>query len=103
MEHTPIPWRHNHITQGWIQDETGVLVAGVQCEHLHSAAKGISAKQMVANAELIVLAVNSHDALVAACEGLVELADDGSASFDDPEPGGVYDRARAALALAKGE
>ena len=56
-----------------------------------------------ANAAFIVLAANALAHLVAACEALMELADDGSASFDDPEPGGTYDLARAALALAKEE
>ncbi len=40
-------------------------------------------------------------ALLEACEGLMEKADNGSADFDDPEPGGIYLRALAAIAAAK--
>ena len=49
---------------------------------------------------------NSHekgglvDELVTVCKGLMEKADDGSASFDDPEPDSIYLRATKALAKA---
>ena len=41
--------------------------------------------------------------LLAACEELYALADNGSASFDDPEPGSPYLKAKAAIEKAKGE
>lgn len=39
-----------------------------------------------------------RDALLDACKGLMEKADNGSADFDDPEPGSIYLKAKAAIA-----
>lgn len=39
--------------------------------------------------------------LLAACEGLMEKADNGSADFDDPVPGSIYLKAKVAIAKAK--
>lgn len=50
-----------------------------------------------ANAQLIAAAPD----LLKACEGLMEKADNGSADFDDPMPGSIYLKAKAALAKAK--
>ncbi len=67
----------------------------------------LSLQMPIETAEYIVRACNAHksltrqrDELLEACEELMELADDGSASFDDPEPGGTYDKAQAAIAKA---
>ncbi len=95
-EHTPTPWK----TEGGTSDApdprwqifTKNIILALTCGGNDEA-----------NAAFIVLAANALAPLVAACEALMELADDGSASFDDPEPGGTYDLARAALALAKEE
>ena len=43
------------------------------------------------------------DARLKIIEGLMELANDGSASFDDPEPGSPYFKARAIIELAEKE
>ena len=53
------------------------------------------------DAQLLLLAMNSHEDLLAACEELYALADDGSASFDDPEPDSLFLRAKAAIENAK--
>ncbi len=39
-----------------------------------------------------------RDDLLALCKEFMEKADDGSADFDDPEPGSIYLRAEAAIA-----
>ena len=49
------------------------------------------------NAERLVLCWNSHDALLAACKGLMEEADNGSARFDDPEPDSIFIKANAII------
>ena len=60
-----------------------------------------------AEADLIVRAVNAHDALVEALEAmvdnLVQLADSGDAGFWDAEDQECVKQARAALALARGQ
>jgi hypothetical protein len=60
-----------------------------------------------ADAAFIVRAVNSHDALVKALEGMVEmyadLVNSGDAGFWDPEKVDEVKHGRAALAAAKGE
>ncbi len=57
----------------------------------------------IERAEFIVRAVNSHDDLLEALIVMLYLADDGSASFDDPEPDSPYLVAKAAIKKAKGE
>ncbi len=42
----------------------------------------------------------SRKELLTACKGLMEKADNGSADFDDPEPGSIYLKAIAAIAKA---
>ena len=41
--------------------------------------------------------------LLELCEEFMEIADDGSARFDDPEPGSIYLRAEAVITRAKKE
>ena len=59
-----------------------------------------SSVEHTANAALIVRAVNAHDALVAACERLVEDVEHGYRPLEGCLCVGL---ARTALALAKGE
>lgn len=63
----------------------------------------ISNKEAIANAEHLVKCWNSHDKLLAACEGLMKEADNGSARFDDPPPDSIFIMAEQAIAEAKGE
>ncbi len=44
-----------------------------------------------------------NTALLEACKELLELADDGSAAFDDPEPDSPYVKAKAAIQAAEGD
>lgn len=53
--------------------------------------------------ELLDSSEASKADLLEACEGLMEKADNGSADFDDPEPGSIYLKAIVAIAKAKGE
>ena len=39
-----------------------------------------------------------RDDLLVLCKEFMEIADDGSARFDDPEPGSIYLRAQATIA-----
>lgn len=52
-----------------------------------------------ANARLIAAAPD----LLELCEEFMERADDGSADFDDPVPGSIFLRAKAAIAKATKE
>jgi len=57
-----------------------------------------------ANAELIASAPDlkqQRDDLLGICKEFMEKADNGSADFDDPEPGSIYLRAEAAIAKCK--
>ncbi len=51
----------------------------------------------------IIKCLDSQPDLLEACEGLMEKADNGSANFDDPEPGSIYLIAKAAISKAKKE
>ena len=53
-----------------------------------------------ANAHRIVKCCNCHNDLLKLCEEFMEKADDGSADFDDPEPGSIYLRAKAVITKA---
>ena len=41
-----------------------------------------------------------RDDLLAVCKRFMEIADNGSAAFDDPEPGSIYLKAESAIAKA---
>ena len=58
-------------------------------------------KTAEANAHLIASAPTlkqQRDDLLVLCKEFMEIADDGSARFDDPEPGSIYLRAEATIA-----
>ena len=95
MEHFPLPWRH----------ENG-LVKAVSHGKWFTVVRGgskFTPDGVKANAAFIVRACNSHDELVAALESMMpeRIGYDQSMSID------MYlnavDKARAALAKAKGE
>jgi hypothetical protein len=75
-EHTPTPWRVFKTTDGrklvgvGAQDGQGILDAGYGVWAWDDA-------EGIANAELVVKAVNNHEALVAALRGLDTLLDFG--------------------------
>lgn len=97
QKHTPTPWitqqieNHIQIMRGHEYGYTGIG----QTYHT-------DLETNKANAAFIVRACNSHDALVEALEGL--LADDGTASSQNINKVlKAREKARTALALAKGE
>ena len=53
--------------------------------------------------DIIDTAEATKKGLLKVCEGLMEKADNGSADFDDPVPGSIYLKAKAAIAKAKKE
>lgn len=89
---TPTPWEvSDHVgAYDYAIGNDDYFVAYMQVLPVDGADK--------ANAALIVRAVNSHEALVAALEKLTEFATEGVAV---PESWDVILNARAALALAK--
>ena len=100
-KHTPLPW---HFQDEYIRadsenmDDSGNVVADVYCKPSTT-----HAEIMEANAAFIVRACNSHDELVAALESMMpERIGYGQSMSIDMYLNAV-DKARAALAKAKGE
>ena len=91
LQHTPTPWsrRIRWITSG-----------NVDIARIHSVSK-IGEAEAVANAEFIIGACNSHDALVEAVHAALVVAVP-IVYGNGPVPSWV-DKARAALAQARGE
>lgn len=111
-QHTPTPWKLEHEASDafniYGNDPFGlVALARVSKE-------GFDPVTAATNAQLIVRAVNSHQALVGALQALVQWMDASGLSHSKPVGVGtpletkpfefdVVTKARAALALAKGE
>jgi hypothetical protein len=101
--HTKTPWRvHDEFILAGGEGRGGKVIA-MNHDRIHYEAESDN----LANAAFIVRAVNAHDALVAACEELcfhleanelVNRPDNPCNHYDQP----AYDRAQAALRLAKG-
>lgn len=88
MSHTKGEWRATPIN---------TVVAGKKgCQIAIMQRCGRPQKEMIANARLIAAAPD----LLEVCKGLMEKADNGSADFDDPEPGSIYLKAKAVIAKA---
>jgi len=93
VETTPVPWK---VADG---PDRGIILTAddAEVEVCRVTADNTDWPVVEADAKLIVRAVNSHAALVAACEGLLDE--------NDTEPHGECDCAqcvaRAALAAAK--
>jgi len=116
-EHTPTPWRAWGDEVYGQCDETATRpgnttlavktqMAVLVCDTSMSLATSL--EQDDANAAFIARACNSHDALLAACEELLELAAEAMvrANYSDNtnyDTGALLASAIAALALAKGE
>jgi hypothetical protein len=84
-KHTPLPWRQSGVAFE-IKDATGETV-GVTLEAVDAA--------------LIVRAVNAHAGLLAACEEMYRILQDGmTADYD--EMTAALGRARTAVAMARG-
>jgi hypothetical protein len=106
-DHTPTPW----ISQPFCDDEDhAVFIIGANLGGLAATAPmfpseidTVDSSRAQANAAFIVKAVNNHDALVEALEGLDLLLDFGDEpgsiwTFDDPTAiREAFKRARAAL------
>lgn len=109
MPHTPTPWDWGIHED---TDEIGLLAGDRGIARLfdtRGVALPIPREEALANAELIVRAVNSHDALVGALEDCAELLDHihqsmgrHNCTVDCPDIGKRVRRAGNALALAKG-
>lgn len=93
MSFTRLPWGTYKTEEGiWIACPEGMAVAQMRGAN----------KQ--ANADFIVLAVNSHADMYAALEELISLADDGAyLDLADIHSTAISRKIRAALAKARGE
>jgi hypothetical protein len=96
-EHTPTPWRND-------QKPDALIVCDAEGGSIADCAPPgpwMSHKVALANAAFIVKAVNNHDALVKALDGMVnmyaDLVNSGDAGFWDPEKVDEVIAARDAL------
>jgi hypothetical protein len=100
-EHTPIPWRLVKFAPMNVTAESKV-VANCACYSDNTADPEALHDELLANAEFIVRACNSHDRLVEALKGLVECSPcQNGCAADDMTC--ATRKAEAALAKAKGE
>lgn len=101
---TPTPWHHSKNFQSTgcvaVRDHDGDAIAYTTCERQEYGHKqnDLEAK---ANAAFIVLAVNSHEQLVAALELILPLAKGYVATHQVGSNADYIETARAALAAAK--
>jgi hypothetical protein len=98
--HTPTPWKLDTSIRGLaeITDQTGATIAVIESDTYRMG----DAAENLANAEMIVRAVNSHAALLAALEETLlclKAWSDGRGPHDATTD--VVNRAEAALAQAK--
>lgn len=96
---TPTPWRAVSFTDGMVVMEAPPLVGRHVCK--------IVSKNQVGDSHLIITAVNSHDALVAACEAALPLLKSDIELAAGAEPLdrhiAAVSQLESALRLAKGE
>jgi hypothetical protein len=95
-EHTPTPW-HRNIPPA---SKYNTIFSGRNTHVLHLSSSGLDNKEIEANADFIVRAVNAHDDLVAALEAVIDYEDVMLPAGSYGEE--VHNKARAALAKAKG-
>lgn len=100
--HTPAPWRQSERTSLTIESVAGRPICSIGYQQNWDVEK--SSQENLANAELIVRAVNSHEELLSALQGCVsyrnwELAEGGVVP---PELIDTFKRAEAALLKASG-
>ena len=88
MENTPVPWYTSHDGDGYDHIQSAAIN-----EDNYVARVDAMDEQGHANVDLIIKAVNSHDALVAACEAMRD-----SGMFD--WEGAVAYKEEAALVMA---
>jgi len=106
-KHTALPWlkdiwrddRDNSIKRVTVVQKgfafDGYTVVCLPC--------GADDTQMIANAEFIVRACNSHYQLVHACEKLIKWRENCEDLPTDIDLIGAYQSAKAVIAIAKGE
>ena len=101
-DHTPTPWRSGDHYPEYISDSNlmPVPIAGGFKEYA-TAAGGSRHGEAVANAELIVRAVNSHDALVKALDWAMARVIHKAPHYAHEGDGELYSFAEAHSLLAK--
>lgn len=106
-KHTPLPWEHGRNLAGTgtvsIRQHTGDAVGYTTCER-HGYGDKQDDAEALANAALIVRAVNAHDDLVGVLMGILERAsidaDDGDLALKALSD--IRSECRAAIAKAEG-
>lgn len=105
--HTPLPWRSHDTTAIQRRKVRVFEIKSATGESIASICQDLNNPHTEANAEFIVRACNSHGALLAAmnslvdlCGGLMSRTDSGCDYTEDD--GAIYAAARAAIALATG-
>jgi YD repeat-containing protein len=111
-QHTPVPWsiagvsvnpHEGHVIESDSAD--GRTIAWT-CNSLDNNGEEYISQEDIANAEFIIRACNSHDALLAALMQLMEWEGDEPGSYNDPDTqkraDEVWQDAFDAIAKAKG-
>lgn len=98
IKHGPTPWSVDRITRTRVQDSN-------YCTACHAGTMRENNREALeANAEFIVLAVNSYAALLESCKAILTRLEDDNLTLDaavaDEK---VYQQIRAAIALAEKE
>lgn len=97
-QHTPTPWRKDKSWTEW-------TVRGSKNEVIIDQAGPYDTPILSEpNANFIIRAVNAHEDLVAACQRVLDVLQDGSIDYDDQTViEDMHDTLRNALSKAKGE
>jgi hypothetical protein len=98
MKHTPTPWQIGSKVPNFIYARDGLDIIA-QCDSWNESTRA----EENANAAHIVRCVNAHDALVAALELCDGYLTDAMRLREHARTREVWESARAALKLAKGE
>lgn len=105
-QHTPTPWIVDERVGVTILAQKHINAIGLSWEpEVASCHLGIGLEwdEQEANAEFIVRAVNAHEDLVAACQRVLDVLQDGSIDYDDQTViEDMHDTLKNALAKAKG-
>lgn len=95
-QHTPLPWMQDHFlirTVGQFPNSTHVA---------HTGGVGGTREKMLANAEFIVRACNSHEQLLEACKAALKAIIEDWAEWNEDGAACVITKIRAAIAAGEG-
>lgn len=99
--HTPLPWEVGGTGSGWLWITGPDKDESVICDIVNRMLRADPTEEDIANAELIVRAVNSHDVLVVALKTVETIFNKGAACTSDLEWNLAGSTVYAALTLAE--